>query len=401
MSPLTATAESSTSDESHINDLLSGGLAPETTDPGPEDTSVAVAEPEVEEEGGATQDDGDAEGLNEGDEDSLDEGSEGLAEETGEEDLDVTNLETDFAESAYQRAAAHWEKRGVTLDPQDPGQRALLKELMERGQKIAELNAKTLEPPAADTAAPAVTQAEKTPQEMFQASLEGARNYSKERYSPEAAKALMVPVAKAIANFFWGKEGAAKFNFDERGGDDLREFTEALDTAMTMKVVDAMPSILAGIPGQVSKAFPMFEKVISMAERESVVEELVGAKDAKGAVAYPGMDKLIEKGTIKRLMNGPDLKDAVFHKDPYKNTVAKAKAAYMMARGENPNPTVLAKAVRTGREQAAARSQRVAAGKLPPGSSKRGFANTSKTSLKDEILGGNKGGFHALLNEGQ
>ena len=392
--------ESAEAGESHINDLLGGDLSTETTDLADGDTPVDGTETEVEDAQVETQDDGATDGETETATEDVAEGeaAEG-GEESGEEEFDLEGLETDFAEPAYKAAADHWAKRGVQLDPNDPGQRAMLKDWMERGQKIRELSSRAEEHPEEETEtdeAKEQSPAEpaKSPQEQFQERLRSTLQYVKESYNPEVAKGVVQPIMDAITKALWpGKD--VKINLE---GESLQNLTAALSTAMIFQLSDAIPSILEAAPKAIERAYPMFTKVISMAERESAVDELLSAADASGKRLYPGIDRLIENGTIKRIMD-TELKEAVFSKDPYKNMVQKAKVAYKMAHGQAPNPELLRKAVSRGREQANERQRRVAAGKLPPGSSGRGFADTSKQSLKESILSGSGSKFGRLLAE--
>ena len=398
MSPLpTGTVESPASGESHIEDLLGLGLPDNTSGSAAEDTSVAGTDTDVlDDQQVDTQDDGtDGSELETGADDAQDQGDETQGDETGEEDFDATSLEPDFAESAYQRAASHWEKRGKKFDLQDSGDRAVLKDWMERGQKIAELNAKPAEQPRQD-AKPAEAEKPpepvKTPQEMMALRLSGAKEYAKSILNPEVA----MQFSQQFVDAMWPGKNV------KMSQEQANAMTEAFSMFGSLLIADAfqntIPAIMGQVPKEVSKAFPMFDRVISMAERESVVEELVNARDDKGSARYPGMEKLIDNGTIKRIMNGPDLKDAVFTKDPHQNMIRRAQVAYQMARGQNLNPQVVAKAVQRGREQANARARSVAAGRTPPGSSGRGFTNNSQKTLKQQLLEPNKGGFHALLH---
>lgn len=137
----------------------------------------------------------------------------------------------------------------------------------------------------------------------------------------------------------------------------------------------------------------MLDRVHDMATREAAIDELLEAKDSKGAVEFPDLERLVNSGAIKQAMNSPDLKDAVFAKDPYKNLVAKMKIAYKMAQGQRTDPQMLQKAVERGRKDANDRARKVAAGKLPPGSSAAGFTKASPNrDFVSNLLGNSNGG---------
>ena len=395
----TETAESTSSREEQINSLLGGDLATtETVDNAAEDTSVADVDTTVEDEPTTQDDTTDADA----DATSDDDGADADAAGDDETELSFDNLENDFAESEYQRAAAHLAKKGLQVDLNNPGHRAHLKDWLERGQDAtrarAELKAaaeasKTESEPEAQVEPAKV----KTREEQYQETLTGARAYSKESFNPQVAKDVMLPVAVAFAKFFWGDK-AAGFKLEERSVEDLREFTEALDTAMSIKLADYTPALLQAIPQAVTSAFPHLPQAQEMAMKETITTELVTAVDDKGRSQYPGIDKLIENGTIKRIREG-ELKDAVFSKDPVKNFAAKCRVAYRMAMGQNPNPELVSKAIQRGKNIQKERQRQVGAGKLPPGSSRRGFADTSKTTLKDQLLGGGGSKFSQMLRD--
>src|SRR5258706_5346505 len=119
------TAPAEASGEDRINDLLGGSTA--TVDP----TELPEpAEGDTPVDGGGNGDQQEAEQPveeqpTEGEpEEGSPEGTEG--EEPSEEEDFEQELETDYSERAYAKAAEHWAKRGVTLDPAKEGDRALI-----------------------------------------------------------------------------------------------------------------------------------------------------------------------------------------------------------------------------------------------------------------------------------
>jgi hypothetical protein len=380
----TAPVDAASSDDK-INSLLGEDLsAVETEAPAEEDTSVADRGTEVEEEtesGVETADEPEAEEA-EGDEGGSEE--EQAEEETGEEDFDVSTLETDFAESAYERAAAHYSKQfGKQLDPNDQGDRAILRELMERGRKISELQtaepeeeeeegteAATEEKPAAVTA--------KTPEEVFTAQIESARTYAKGNVNPIAVKELFRPVISGLFEVAWGEKG---INLVKGKTDaELVPLAQAMDSLMTLKGMEIAGGIIGNVPKAVEGAYPFFSKSQDLAEKEAAVDEILGDP------AYAGFDKLVDSGAINQALASPELKNAVFNRDPFKNRVAKLKFAYKLARGQRPDPKVLGEAVKRGKEAEKDRARRVAAGRTLPGSSSRGAAPATRGNLIGQLV---------------
>jgi hypothetical protein len=384
----TAVADTASS-VSNINDLLGADLAPvETEAPVAEDTSVAEPEAEVE-EGTETEVEGDETTEGEPEEGETEEGEE---TESGEEEFDVADLETDFAESAYAKAAAHYSKQfGREVDPNDQADRAMLKELMERGRKISELQTTEPEEEPEEEGTEKPVEKEKpvvtrSPEERLQDTIKEVRAYAKSNVNPAVAKEIVLPMMQAMANFIWGKDKAAKV-FEGRSDADLAELSENLSAAMAMQIIDAIPGITSGIPAVVQREYPYMSKMHEMAEKEAAVDEILGATDKAGAEQYPGFAKLVDSGAINRALASPELKDAVFNKDPFKNRVAKLKVAFRLARNERVDPKMLAEASKRGRTAEKERATRVAAGRTSPGSSSRGGA-PGRTDFLQSLVGG-------------
>lgn len=267
----------------------------------------------------------------------------------------------------------------------------MLKDWMERGQKIAELSKtaeaaeETEEKPAETPATPA-----KTPQEQFQDRWNQVKEYAKSSVVPEVATAF----GQKFVDALWPGKNVKMTPEQSRG------LAEAFTEFGSLLILDAIPGILSQAPNAVQSAYPMLNRVHSMAEREAVVEDLLAANGADGHPAYPGIDKMLESGTIKRILDGPELKTAVFDKDPYKNLLARTKIAYKMARGIRPDPKTLEKAVQRGAAVATARARNVAAGRLSPGSpSGRSTTNATGSKFMDSLLSNSGSKFSRLLKE--
>src|SRR5579864_3358593 len=319
--PAKDVTETASGDEA-INSLLGADLATETETADAEDTSAGdrgttvedetetgVEETEVEpsEEETETEESGEEEPTEE--------------EESGAEDFDVSDLETDFAESAYKRAAEHYSKQfGKTLDPNDQGDRALLRELMERGRKISQLQSReeTEEEPEETTATETETEKPlvfKTQEEYFQHQIKNAVEYAKTNVNPVVLKEAIYPMMGAMAKFFWGDKAQAFLA--GKKPEDVMELAQAMDAVMTLKGQEIAGGILANVGKQVEATYPFFSKSQDLAEKEEALDQILGDP------AYAGFDKLVDNGAINRALASAELKDAVFSKDPFKNRVAK------------------------------------------------------------------------------
>lgn len=404
----TATPEAATGDVD-INDLLGGDLdtatQPETqvaedpsvTDQGDVAEDVTDDQPEMGDEEQAT-DEEETDDVSDLDEEGAEEDSD------GEEDFEADTLETDFADNTYAKAAAHWAKRGVTLDPAKPADRAMLKDWLERGQKISQLQASqaTDEAEAEEDAAPAAKQAPavRTPEQMVQDRIAGVRAYAKDSFNPVVAKEIVLPGILGIAKFFWGKEAAEKA-LQGRSDAELAELTQSLTPLMSMAIADAIPDIVNATPGAVAAKYPYMEKMNEMAAKEDAIEQIESARDASGAELYPGFAKLVNSGAINRALASPELKGAIFSNDPNKNREAKLKVAYRLARNERVDPQVIAKAAQRGRTAEKERAARVAAGRTSPGSPTRPAANGNSSFVNTLVGNGESASSKLFKNVGR
>ena len=332
--------------------------------------------------------------------DDTESGGEGDGEEFDESALG--EQDTDFSTDAYARAAAHYSKRaGKTLDPNDPGDRWILREMMLRGQKIKAMNAEEETPeeetpaqPKAEETAPAAPA--KPTVEQIKARVAEAKQYAKSQVVPEVAMDFTSSVMKPMVEAIWpGKGYGEKLQITpEIAG----AFTEAMTAFGAMAIADALPAIIGAVPQAVVNGDPMMARVRDMAVRESAIDEILDARSKAGGPAYPDFEKLVESGEIKRQMASDELKNAVFDsKDPYKNLVAKLKFAYRLAKNQPVDVGALEKAGERGRQQAQERARRVAAGRLPPGSSRSGPGAPGGSKLLNDIVGGGGSRFSRLL----
>jgi hypothetical protein len=383
----TTSAQDAASGESTINDLLSAGL--DTTETEVQDVGdTPVSEPETEVEGEeGTEPEGD-EATGEASEDDAE--SEDAEEESGDEEFGG-DLETDFSDATYAKAAAHWDKRGVKLDPNDEGHRAMLKDWIERGQKIAELQSAQAEPgeseeeSTTEQAAAPKAQPARTPEEQLQDRITGVRTYAKETYNPVVAKEIVMPMAQAFVNLFWGKDKGAKV-LEGRTDADIAEFTQAISAAMTLQIADALPQIVGATPAAVIDRYPGLKTVLENQEKEELFGTMEDAVDGQGNLLYPGIGKLVENGAINREL--AKLRDSTFSKDQKKDRLKKLEIAFQLAAGHRVDPNIVSKAVQRGRASERERQTRVAAGRTSPGNSSRGNSTTRSTLLTQLVGGG-------------
>jgi hypothetical protein len=253
---------------------------------------------------------------------------------------------------------------------------------MERGRKISELQTRETEeePEESTKEAPAEKEAPapKTPEEVITAQLESARNYSKTNVNPVVLKEAIAPMIFAFAKVFWGDK--AKSFIESTKPEAMLELAQAMDTVMTLKGMEIAGGILPNVGKAVESAYPFFSKSQDLAEKEAAVDEILGDP------TYKGFDKLVDSGAINRALASPELKDAVFAKDPYKNRIAKLKFAFKLARNERVDPKMLAEASKRGRESEKTRALKVAAGRTPPGSSSRGTAGAAPGKLISQLV---------------
>lgn len=407
-------AASDTSGEDRINDLLtadnpsSTATATEEADAAAGDTPVAGSDIATEEEVEQPEE-AEAETETEADDAEATEGDETDEEEAGDDDFPEENLETDYSETTYANAARHWQKRGVDLDPNKPEHRALLKEFLDRGQKIRELSTRQEEAPeeeeAAETAEAAAAET-KTPEQWMSETWESSKKYAEETFNPQMSRDAIVPLLAAMANVFWPGKGHDKALLEAGriSDNDVKAISLAIRPAIAMELAMSLPSIFQGVPQAVSSAYPYIGDMHTMAMKERVVDELIGATTEDGQPRYPGLDTLIESDKIREIMNGPEFKDEkgkelVFNRDPYKNLVHRVKMAYRIASSGRASSQQLERATRRGKEAEQARQRRVAAGRTPPGRSGAGTVpGGTEGGLKGRILGESGSRFSRLVN---
>lgn len=396
-------APAETSGEDRINDLLGGATA--TVDP------TELAEPAVGDtpvDGGEQTDQQEVEHPEETEQPAEGEPEEGEPEEgtepAEEEDFEQ-QLETDYSERAYAKAAEHWAKRGVTLDPAKEGDRALIKDWLDRGRDARDARAAQEatqetdeETPAEETpAAPAARTPEQVRAQTLQTWKE-SQQYAKDTYDPEISKESLMPFISAVADIFWDGKGeaiAARMTTER-----IAALSNAIRPAIAMELAAALPSIYQGVPGMLQHD-PVFGSVHEFALKERVIDELSTAVGQNNQPLYPNLERLLESDAIKKALNGPELKNVVLDRDPYKNLIARTKLAYKIANNERVDVKAVERAAKRGREQEQERQRRVASGKTPPGRSTSGSAGglPGSSNFMQRMVGNTGSKFSKLLRD--
>ncbi len=395
------TAPAEASGEDRINDLLGGSTA--TIDP------TELAEPAVGDtpvDGGDQADEQEVEHPAEEQptEETSEDGETEEGEEPAEEEDFEQELETDYSERAYAKAAEHWAKRGVTLDPAKEGDRALIKDWLDRGRDARDARAAQAateeneeETPAEEV--PAATT--RTPEQIRAQTLQTwkeSQQYAKETYDPEISKESLLPFVMAVADVFWDGKGeaiAARMT-PER----IAALSNAIRPAIAMELAAALPSIYQGVP-QMLQNDPVFGSIHESALKERVIDELSAAVGPNNQPLYPNLERLLESDLIKKALDGPELKNVVLDRNPYKNLVARVKLAYKIANNERVDVKAVERAAKRGREQEQERQQRVRAGKTPPGRSTSGGGGAlpGSSSFMQRLAGNTGSKFSKLLRE--
>jgi len=284
--------------------------------------------------------------------------------------------ETDFADSVYQRAAEHYSKQfNVTLSPTDPTHRALLKEIIERGQKIASSQATTDEVVDEPGESDAVEQppAVDTPEDE-QKFLDRTYEYAGKMIRPAVANVF----AKNVLTALFGSDAAK----DMKPEGAVR-FTQALTHGWMLMANDMLPQLIPNlIKGYVGDNFPMLADMHSDTIQQRAIKDLSATKDkSTGQLRYPGLNKMLESGAIESVYaENPELRGGQFY-DPktgkplsaLDNRKRELHVVYMMARGQQVNPALLQQVAEKGKQRAQEAQRNARAGNLAAGESKGAF----------------------------
>lgn len=305
-------------------------------------------------------------------------------EEAFDESSLYSDVQTDFSEDAYQKAATHWSKQwGKQIDPSDPFNRSILRELMSRGQKISELQSVPADDEPADepatTDAPPETKEPQAPTpEVIQKFVDGVNKYAESMIRDE----VTIPQVKnLIANLF-GEKVAASLDPKQ-----TRAVAQNFIANQLMILNDVLPQILEKvIPTMAGKylgdQYPLLSDMHTSQMESRAFSDLAGEKDKAGRPLYGDLQKMKETGALEKVFEAnPWLKDGSF-KDAKKGTPLSTldnrkyilRIAHDIAKGRAVSPEVLSQIALKGKEQAARAGDVTAASKLAAGESKGAFA---------------------------
>ena len=358
-------------DEATLDALLGGqsdsGSSADATQT--EESAAETEAPETETDSGEeSQVEETSDRGGDSEEESEAEGAEEEAEEE-ESDLSITESDRDYSESAYKKAADHYARtKKIELNPNDPAHRALLKEIMDRGealkrQKVAE-EAEEAEADEADaTKTETQIQPTKPSPEQIQSFIANAATVAKKRIIPEVAMHVATSLTKAL----WADE-APELSQEQANG-----ITEALSQMFWMQLEDALPAI-HGATREFLGTDPVFGHVEQITLRERAFDRLEAVVDkTTGKPKYPELERMAMSGALKRAMKAnPFIQNIVSGdgRDRVANEAARIDAAYKIARGEQVNPDVVRRAVETGKKNEVDRNKKIAAGRTTPGKTK-------------------------------
>lgn len=380
--------EQDASGEAAIDQLLGGEVA--TTEPAA--AAVETEEPAATEETVDT----DTESNEPADEttEEVDESAEAAEEES--EELSITESDREFSDDFYARAAAKFSKNlKVQYDPNDPKDRATLRELVSRGEDFKALKAAQTQ--ADDEKAKGEEKqpeqvAERrthTPQEI-QANIKNVQEFVKPRVVPEVA----LHVANRFVKALWPNEKA------EIPQEQAMEITAALMEFGVFALQDMQPMIQQQTLAEL-QAHPVYGRMASSAVNEGALEALDTQKDASGNPKYPDLVAMAERGEIaKAFQANPWIKESNFgERDPIKAQAKRIETAYKLARGEKINPAAMSRAVATGKKSVVDASKRAAAARVAPGKSKGELAGgqSAGEKLVSELTSNSGGAFSRAI----
>jgi hypothetical protein len=314
-------------------------------------------------------------------------------EEAFDESTLYGDVQTDFSDDAYQKAAAHWSKQwGKQLDPSQPFDRSILRELMSRGQKISELQSVPAEAEEAEEEQAAEASPETKPQvdtpEAIQKFVEGVDKFAEGMIRDE----VTIPqVKRLVANLFGDKVAE---NLDPK---QTRAVARDFIANQLMILNDVLPQILNKVipdlfKKQLGSDFPLLSDMHTSQMETRAFSDLTGEKDKAGRPLYGDLQKMKDGGALDAVFKEyPWLKDGNFKdsKDKPLSTMENRKyilrAAYNMARGRAVSPEVLSQIALKGKEQAARAADVTAASKLAAGESKGDFTQKPSDLLSDMV----------------
>lgn len=401
-----AATSPSAGNEAELTALLGDDAPVEEVATDQENAETQVETPETEEHPAEEQQTEEETATETSEEEVTEEAEQEVEEE--ETELAIDEKDRDYSDAAYQKAADHFARtKKVTLDPNDPTHRALLKELIDRGEAIKAMKSKAAveEKPATEEAAgkteteapqPQVRQ-KPTPEQVKQF-LTNAETVAKQRLIPEVALNNATKFIKAL------------YAPNLRNGDEIPDPTQedanALQGVFHEMFLQAMEDILPDLQGSTRNYLssdPVFGAVERQAVSANALEVMDGMKDAAKKPLYPDLEEMVDSGSLRKALNdNPQISSMVAGngRDPVANQVLRLQTAYKIARGESVNISVstVTKAVDTGKKQAEQRAKKLAAGRVGSGTPRGlGKGPSQAQQFVSDLTGGTGSRFSAAI----
>lgn len=415
MDSATSVADGSAED---LKSLL-GGEAEEATATEEESEQPAVVEETEVADGEDAAAEESEESGEQSDEESSDEETEDAAEseEAEEEDEEAGELELgesdhDYSQAAYERAAKVFSKNlklpaDKQFDPNDPKDRAALKEMMDRGesfktlkQELEQAKAGKTDDKKEATEGVATTEALRPPtEEEIKTFVDQSEQLAKASLVPQVSMRFATSVVNVLAKALWGKDAPKEgLKLSQEEADSL---TTALGAGFNMMLMQNSGVITNGVKSAIF-ADRGISNAVNVSTREIGLQTVGEKKDAKGAALYPDLGDLVESGKLKAVFNSnPSMFlqiKAGDGSDPAANYAAQVEAAIKIARGEGATSQV-STAVATGKKQAELRAKRLGASRVAAGNTKgiRKDESYADRTVREITSGSGGGKFEAAV----
>lgn len=381
-----------------------------------EETEGAEQETQGEEE--ATEEEAEETATEEEGESTEEAEEEAEQEET---DLSIDESDRDYSDAAYKKAADHYARtKKIELNPEDPAHRALLKEIMDRGEALKRQRTEKEEADAAKKATEeAAPKAEEQPTrkpptaEEIKAFTDNARTVAKSRIVPEVAMHVASELVPALSMLIWPQMFNDDGSLTEQAKEQefgLPKITQARATRLAevlsafswMQLEDQLPAILAQNRQSLS-GDPVFGQVEQHTINAQAFEQMDGMKDkTTGKKLYPDIEQMVESGTLRKVLtDNPEISKlkAGDGRDRVANQLLRYQTAYKIARGESVNLQTVSTAVNTGKKQAETRAKKIASGRVSSGKPSGGFSKgpSQVQQVVSDITGGSGSKFSAAV----
>lgn len=335
--------------------------------------NVAVAE----EEGAAEGEVAEAEPVEGEAEGEVEAGAEG---EVGEEELAPGEGETDYSDEVYARYAQHYSKQwNQQINPDDPVHRAMLREIIQRGENFRRLEEQRQsaeesveDEPAEEEAAETEQAGPETP-EQVQQFLTNVDKFAESRIRPEVASKFATDFMTAL----WGEKGAEMAK--KLPPTSAHNFTKVMTSFGYLFLNDALPHILENyIPGLMSRQYPGFDQVQQDAVNEAAFNALAGKTDRNGNALFPDLEELVfgDNSPLEEVYRAnPWLSKHRFVDErgrmlpPIEQEARRLEIAIGMSRGIAPPIELMRGSAEAARQQERRAARVTGAGRLAPGES--------------------------------